>query len=149
MAFKTTLSFGINSLCSYSSELDQIQIMWPFWPKLPLYEKTLAFKGHEGQERPSNFLFVKFWEVKPMRKSFFFKNMQFLLKQNLSMVEYEGVYFTSAWPFWPLKAKFFHQNISFCKCVTWCEFHYFATTSFRLIEKVQNRSQSTVPGPGP
>ena len=110
VAFKTTLSFGINSLCSYSSELDQIQIMWPFWPKLPLYEKTLAFKGHEGQERPSNFLFVKFWEVKPMRKSFFFKNMQFLLKQNLSMVEYEGVYFTSAWPFWPLKANFLTSN---------------------------------------
>ena len=119
VAFKTTLSFGINSLCSYSTELDQIQIMWPFWPKLPLYEKTLAFKGHEGQERPSNFLFVKFWEVKPMRKSFFFKNMQFLLKQNLSMVEYEGVYFTSAWPFWPLKVNFFHQLISFSKSMGW------------------------------
>ena len=76
-----------------------------------------------------------------MRKSFFFKNMQFLLKQNLSMVEYEGVYFTSAWP-----SFFFHQNISFCKCGTSCEFHYFAITGFRVMEKVQNRYQSTVLG---
>ena len=107
VAFKTTLSFGINFLCSYSSELNQIQIMWPFWPKLSFYEKTLAFKGHEGQERPSNFLLLKFGQVKSSAKSFFFKNMQFLLKQNLSLVEFEGVYFTSAWPSWPLKAKNF------------------------------------------
>ena len=48
VAFKTTLSFGINFLWSYPSGLNQIQIMWPIWPKLSFYEKTLALKGHKG-----------------------------------------------------------------------------------------------------
>ena len=54
------------------------------------------------------------WGSKTYEKVILFlKNMQFSLKQNLSMVEYEGVYFTSAWPFWPLKAKIFSPKYLF------------------------------------
>ena len=104
-AFKTTLSFGINFLWSHPSELNQIQIMWPFWPKLSFYEKTLAFKGHEGQERPSNFFGDKLREVNFIAESFFSKNIQLLSLQNLCSIAFHGVCFTSAWLWWPLKAK--------------------------------------------
>ena len=78
MAFKTTLSLGINSLCSYSSELNQIQIMWLFWPKKFFQFIILAFKGQEGQERPYNFFQPNSAEQNFIAKSFILKNMHFL-----------------------------------------------------------------------
>ena len=54
-----------------------------------------------------------FYEKEEVQSHSFVKNMHFLLKQNLSMVEYEGVYFTSAWPSWPLKANFFSPKYFF------------------------------------
>ena len=111
MAFKTTLSFGINFLCSYSSELNQIQIMGPFWPKLSFYEKTLAFKGHEGQERLSNFLFLKFWQVKFSAKSFFFKKYAFFAKTKFEYGWVWGdlLYFSMA--FLAIKGQIFFTKI--------------------------------------
>ena len=55
----------------------------------------------------SIFILWMYLQVKFSAKSFFFKNMHFLLKQNFSLVEFEGVYFSSAWPSWPLRAKIF------------------------------------------
>ena len=110
VAFKTTLSFGFNFLCSYPSDFNQIQIMWPFWPKLPFYEKTLAFKGHQGQERPSNFFQPNLAEQNFIAKSFILENMHFLFSEHSHIVACKGVYFTSAWPCWPLKAKIFSSK---------------------------------------
>ena len=42
-AFKTTFSFWKNFLWSYPSKLNQIQIMWLFWPKIYFHFKILAF----------------------------------------------------------------------------------------------------------
>ena len=63
--------------------------------------------------------------------------MHFLFLQNLSLVEFEVVCFTSAWPFWPLKVNFFHQTISFCKSMGWFNFHNFMFTGSRDTEEGQ------------
>ena len=42
-AFKTTFSFWKNFLWSYPSKLNQIQIMWLFWPKIYFHFKILVF----------------------------------------------------------------------------------------------------------
>ena len=76
--FPQHLSLGINFLWSYPSELNQIQIMWLFWPKINFHSKILAFKGQEGQERPSNFFQPNSAEQNCIAKSFIFKNMHFL-----------------------------------------------------------------------
>ena len=60
--------------------------------------------------------------------------MYFLFYQNLSWVELEGVYVTSAWLSWPLKAKFLLSKDSFYNCAPWLEFHYCAITGFRVME---------------
>ena len=77
-AFKTTFSLGINFLWNYLSELNQIQIMWLFWPKICFHSKILAFKGQEGQERPCNFFRRNWREQNFIAKSFILKNMQLL-----------------------------------------------------------------------
>ena len=109
-AFILTLIFIVNSLWSCPSDLHQIWIMWLTLPKLSFHEKFLAFKGQQGQQRPSIFLLLKFGQQKFIAKWIFFKNMHFLFIQTLSLVEFEGVCFTSAWPFWPLKVNFFSSN---------------------------------------
>ena len=60
------------------------------------------------------------------------------------MVEYEGSTLLQHGLPGLSRQKHFHHKIYHCKCGTWCEFHYIATTGFRVMEKVQNRSQSTV-----
>ena len=102
-----TLTFVINFQKNFLSELYQIQIMWLFLPKLSLHEKILAFKGQEGQERSCNFLFQNFWELRLVQIWFLWKMNHFWFIQKLNLVEFKGVYFTVAWPSWPLKAKIF------------------------------------------
>ena len=77
-AFKTTLSFKINFLWSYTLEINQIQIMLLLWLKLHFHQKILAFKGWEGQERPCNFFQHSLAVINLISMSFFFKNMQLL-----------------------------------------------------------------------
>ena len=77
-AFKTTFSLGINFLWSYPSELNQIEIMWLFWPKICSHSIILAFKGQEGQERPYNFFQPNSAKQNFIAKSFILKNMHFL-----------------------------------------------------------------------
>ena len=77
-AFKTTFRFGINFLWSYSSELNQIQTIWLFWPKIYCQSIILAFKGQEGQERPYNFFQPNSAKQNFIAKSFILKNMHFL-----------------------------------------------------------------------
>ena len=110
-----TLTFVINFQKNFLSELYQIQIMWLFLPKLSLHEKNLAFKGQEGQERSCNFLFQDFWELRLMQIRFLWKMNHFLFIQKLNLVEFKGVYFTVAWPSWPLKAKIFSSKDFFSK----------------------------------
>ena len=109
-AFKTTFSFGIDFLWSHPSKLNQIQIMWSFWHKLYFHAIILAFKGQEGQKRPSNFFLLNSAEQNFITKSFIFKKMQLLFFVTSRTASYQGVYFTSAWPCWPLKANFFSPN---------------------------------------
>ena len=110
-----SLNFVINFQKNFLSELYQIQIMWLFLPKLSLHEKNLAFKGQEGQERSCNFLFQDFWELRLMQIRFLWKMNHFLFIQKLNLVEFKGVYFTVAWPSWPLKAKIFSSKDFFSK----------------------------------
>ena len=77
-AFKTTFSLGINFLWSYPSELNQIEIMWLFWPKICSHSIILAFKGQEGQERPYNSFQPNSAKQNFIAKSFILKNMHFL-----------------------------------------------------------------------
>ena len=77
-AFKTTFSFWKNFLWSYPSKLNQIQIMWLFWPNINFHSKILAFKGQEGQERPSNFFRHKSAKQNSIAKLFIFKHIHFL-----------------------------------------------------------------------
>ena len=114
-AFDLTLTFAINFLNNFLSELYQIQIMWLFLPKLSLHEKNLAFKGQEGQERSCNFLFQNFWELRLVQIWFLWKMNHFWFIQKLNLVEFKGVYFTVAWPSWPLKAKIFSSKDCFFK----------------------------------
>ena len=90
--------------------MNQIQIMWLFWLKLYLHHKILAFKGQEGQERPSNFFQPNLAEQNFIAKSFILENMHFLFSEHSHIVACKGVYFTSAWPCWPLKAKIFSSK---------------------------------------
>ena len=110
-----TLTFVINFQKNFLSELYQIQIMWLFLPKLSLHEKNLAFKGQEGQERSCNFLFQNFWELRLVQIWFLWKMNHFWFIQKLNLVEFKGVYFTVAWPSWPLKAKIFSSKDFFSK----------------------------------
>ena len=114
-AFDLTLTFVINLLKNFQSEFYQTQIMWLFLPKLSLHEKILAFKGQEGQERSCNFLFQNFWELRLMQIRFLWKMNNFWFIQKLNLVEFKGVYFTVAWPSWPLKAKIFSSKDFFLK----------------------------------
>ena len=77
--------------------------------------KKLTFKGQEGQERPCNFLFQNFWELRLMQNQFLSKKNHFWFIQNLNLVEFEGVYCTVAYPCWPLKAKKFSSKHFFLR----------------------------------
>ena len=102
-------------LWSYSSYLHQIWIIWLILHNLSFHEKKLTFKGQEGQERPCNFLFQNFWELRLMQNQFLSKKNHFWFIQNLNLVEFEGVYCTVAYPCWPLKAKKFSSKHSFLR----------------------------------
>ena len=75
----------------------------------------MTFKGQEGQERPCNFLFQNFWELRLMQNQFLSKKNHFWFIQNLNLVEFEGVYCTVAYPCWPLKAKKFSSKHFFLR----------------------------------
>ena len=109
-AFKSTVSFITDFLWSYSSYLHQIWIIWLILHNLSFHEKKLTFKGQEGQERPCNFLFQNFWELRLMQNQFLSKKNHFWFIQNLNLVEFEGVYCTVAYPCWPLKAEKFSSK---------------------------------------
>ena len=77
-AFKTTFSLGINFLCRYPSESNQIQTMWLFWQNINFLSKILASKGQEGLERPYNSFRRNSREQNIIAKSFIFENIQLL-----------------------------------------------------------------------
>ena len=89
--------------------------MVSFQCELSFNETNLAFKGRKAKKGHITFCLESLTGIEVI----LFKKLYFLLIQTLSMVEYEWVYFTSAWPSWPLKANFFHQIISTIVPVLW------------------------------
>ena len=85
---------------SYGWFYSSFNFMKKIWP----LKASKAYKDH------LSFCCLSLGNKNSLQSEYFIKNMHFLFLWNLSLVEFEGVCFTSAWPFWPLKANFFSSN---------------------------------------